>query len=90
MGAMSTWESRDLPVLQTIVEAERNGVNLNEINYSHFSELKLSEEDIDSAVDALNGRYIDATVIRAWQSGGAVIRWVVLKILPEGRETAGQ
>lgn len=85
---MSTWESRDLPVLQTIVEAERNGVNLSEISYSHFSKLELSEKDIDLSVDALDDKYIKANVIKAL--GVGVVRWIVLKVLPEGREAAGQ
>jgi hypothetical protein len=84
----STWETRDLVVLESIVRLLDGPGYLQVLTGSLVIEdTGLSNEDVGRALLALNGPYIDLQMV---MSGGDAGYWMVRSVTPLARLTVGQ
>ena len=84
--AVPTWEMRELVILRAIQRAQEEGADANA---AAKAAVDLSPEVYRETVASLaDGRYIVATIQRAW--GGGVVVARVERLTPEGRRAVGQ
>jgi len=83
----STWEARDLPVLDAAVRyVDDNGPMPGPYGH-HLAELTgLPMDDVARAMDALDGEYIEVTT----NIGPGPERWRVSAVSPDARRVVGQ
>jgi hypothetical protein len=83
----STWETRDLPVLEAAIKhAEEHGAIPGAYGSTLIESTNLSAEEVERALVALDGEYIEVQK----SLGGGPTRWRVSRIYPGARRAVGQ